>query len=179
MNYKKIAKFIKDTRNLIIWNNGREQWISDGIAAYPVLGMPTMNESEMLMFLGLYDQADKISVRTNELPDWIKNLTYEGNFDIMLGPSIIEAGSICRVYYTEQGAIVLKNKYFDAVEHNADEDIITYQLTSDKNPGIAVFIGFDIVAVVLPIVTRGLSEKYMKLVNMLQLRDNKAEGAES
>lgn len=167
MNYKKIAKFIKDARNLIILNNGCEQWISDGIAAYPVLGMPTMNESEMLMFLGLYDQADKISVRTNELPGLIKNLTYEGNFDIMLGPSIIEAGGICRVYYTEQGAIVLKNKYFDAVEHNADEDIITYQLTSGKNPGIAVFIGFDLVAAIMPLVTRGMSEKYLKLANML------------
>ena len=179
MNYKKIAKFIKDARNLIIWNNGREQWISDGYAAYPVLGMPMMNEKEMLMFLGLYDQADKISVRSNELPEWIKDLKYEGNFEIMLGPSIIEAGGICRVYYTEQGAVVLKSKYFEAAEHNADEDIITYQVISEKVTGIAVFLGFDLVAVVLPLVTKGMSDKYLKLVNMLQLSDHKAKDAES
>lgn len=173
MNYKKIAKFIKDARNLIIWNDDGEQWISDGIAAYPVLGMPVMSNSEMLMFLGLYDQADKISVLSKGLPDWIKNITYEGNFDIALGPSISEAGGICRTFYTTQGAIVLKNKYFDAVEHNADEDLITYQPTSGKNPGIAVFIGFDLAAVIMPLATRGMSEKYLKLANMLQLRDDK------
>ena len=83
MNYKTIAKFIKDRRNLIIWDEPGLQWISDGVAVYPVFGMPKMNETEMIVFLGLEKDKDKISVRRRPVPPEIPLGDMENNDDII------------------------------------------------------------------------------------------------
>ncbi len=176
MNYKKIAKFIKDARHLTIWTNGKNQWISDGIAAYPVLGMPMMNEMEMLMFLGLYDKASTISVKSSELPEFIRDLEYDTDNTIIekIGPALLNHGEVCRTYFTEQGALVLKNKHFETVEKNAGDDPITYFLIDRKPALVAVYIGFDLIAVILPLmIDDKVTAEYRKLVDQLQLaKDN-------
>ena len=107
MNYKKIAKFIKDARHLTIWNDGSLQYISDGVAVYPVFGMPKMNEMEMLNFLGLMDKSSAISTVMKPAPEFLKNASYDECSDSILektGPLIINRGEVYRSFYTESGA---------------------------------------------------------------------------
>lgn len=182
MNYKKIAKFIKDARRLIIWNNGKNQWISDGVAIFPVLGMPMLSELEMLMFLGLYDKADSISVSSPILPEFMRELRYDID-DTMLektGPALLSCGEVCRTFFTERGALVFKNKYFDAVENKAGDDPITYFWNVNNSECVTVFLGFDPVAVILPIkVDERVVASYRQLADQLQIASANKEGDEN
>ena len=65
MKYQKISKFIKKRKLLFIGSYGGEQWISDGCAAFPIIGMPKMNDNEILTFLG-FSEDDNILV--SDLP---------------------------------------------------------------------------------------------------------------
>lgn len=176
MNYKKIAKFIKDARRLIIWNSGSLQYISNGVAAYPVFGMPKMKEMEMLNFLGLIDKADSIAITTKLAPDWLKGITYSNCGDDVLektGPFIILSGEVCRTFYTESGAIVCKNSYISAIESSVDEDMPVNHclIRLDTSPAVAVFVGFDLYGIVMPMKTEDLHRKYRELSDMLCLSE--------
>lgn len=176
MNYKKIAKFIKDARHLTIWNDGSLQYISDGVAVYPVFGMPKMNEMEMLNFLGLMDKSSAISTVMKPAPEFLKNASYDECSDSILektGPLIINRGEVYRSFYTESGAVVVKNCYISAVEMGVDKDIpVIHCLTEIRNiNAVAVFVGFDLYAIVMPIDTKGLYKEYLGLSTMLQLAE--------
>ena len=174
MNYKKIAKFIKDARHLTIWNDGSLQYISDGVAVYPVFGMPKMNEMEMLNFLGLADKANMISVRVNDVPEFVKNATFENCSDDILektGPMIFKDGDLYRVFYTEEGAVVVKNAYLSVIESGAKKEIpVMHCLTgAGKSRAVALFLGFDLHAIVMPIRFENWHTEYLQLSTMLQL----------
>ena len=117
MDYKKIAGFVKKKKQLVIWERGGVQWITDGNAAYPVFGMPHMTDTEMLTFLGLSDIADQIAVHSGAMPDSIdtSELIPDDCLIEKSGPNIMLYGDVCRTYYTEKGAIVAANKYFSVV----------------------------------------------------------------
>ena len=174
MNYKKIAKFIKDARRMAIWNYGRMQYISDGAAVYPVYGMPKMNEMEMLNFLGLADKANMISTTVSDLPEFVINTTFENCGDDILektGPMIFKDGDLYRVFYTEEGAVIVKNVYLSVVESGAKDNMpIMHCLTNTgKGKAVALFIGFDLYAIVMPIRAENWHTEYLQLSTMLQL----------
>ena len=176
MNYKKISKFVKDARRLTIWNTGSIQYISDGAAVYPVYGMPRMSEMEMLNFLGLADKSDKISVVMKDAPEWIAATTYDKCDENVLektGPMIILHGDMFRTFYTESGAVVVENSYITAVENSFSKDYpVIHCLTEvGETPAVAVFAGFDLYAIILPIKTEGLYNDYLKLATQLQAAD--------
>lgn len=176
MNYKKIAKFIKDARHLTIWNTCGLQYISDGAAIYPVFGMPKMKEMEMLNFLGLADKSNQISVVMKDAPDWLINTTYDACDENVLektGPLIILKGDVYRTFYTEIGAVVVENSYISAVESGIDKDMPIVHCLTDIgfSQAVAVFVGFEMYAIVLPIETKGLYNDYIKLSTMLQLAE--------
>lgn len=174
MNYKKIAKFIKDARHMVIWNDGEMQYISDGAAVYPVYGMPKMNEMEMLNFLGLADKANMISVRVNGVPEFVKNATFENCSDDILektGPMIFKDGDLYRPFYTEEGAVVVKNAYLSVIESGAKDEIPVMHclIGTGKTSAVALFLGFDLHAIVMPIRAENWHTEYLQLSTMLQL----------
>lgn len=176
MNYKKIAKFIKDARHLTIYNATGTQYISNGAVIYPVFGMPRMKEMEMLNFLGLADKSNQISVTMKDAPDWITDITYDACDENVLektGPLILLSGDACRTFYTEQGAIVVKNSYISVVENGIDKDMpIVHCLTDIGNcRAVAVFVGFELYAIVCPIEPQGLYNEYLKLSMQFQLAE--------
>lgn len=179
MNYKKIAKFIKDARRMAIWNYGRMQYISDGAAVYPVYGMPKMNEMEMLNFLGLADKANMISTTVSDLPEFIINTTFEDCEDDILektGPMIFKDGDLYRAFYTEEGAVIVKNVYLSVVESGAKDNMpIMHCLTNTgKGKAVALFIGFDLYAIVMPIKCKDWYKEYFQLSTMLQLAEQQS-----
>lgn len=183
MNYKKIAKFIKDTRTLTIWNGGGMQYITNGIAVYPVYGMPRMNEAEMLNFLGLADKASVITTKAVTAPDWLIELKYDECIDSILesnGPGIILHGDLFRTYYSEEGAVVVQNSYISAVEGSFDKDYPISRCMIDigqKHKCIAIFAGFDIYGIVMPMETQELYREYYKLADQLKLANEKQDGS--
>lgn len=183
LNYKKIAKFIKDTRTMTIWNGGGMQYISNGVAVYPVYGMPRMNEMEMLNFLGLADKASVITTKAVAAPDWIVEASYDDCIDNLLesnGPGIILHGDLFRTYYTESGAVVIQNNYIFTVEGSFDKDYPISRCIiniSDKIKGVAIFAGFDLYGVILPVETKELYRDYYKLADQLKLANEKQDGS--
>ena len=176
MNYKKIAKFIKDARRMVIWNYGRMQYISDGAAVYPVYGMPKMNEMEMLNFLGLADKANMISTTVSDLPEFVIKTTFENCGDDILektGPMIFKDGDLYRTFYTEEGAVIVKNVYLSVVESGVKDNMpIMHCLTSTgKAKAVALFVGFDLYAIIMPVKCEGWHKEYLQLSTMLQLRE--------
>lgn len=177
MNYKKIAKFIKDARHLTIWNTCGLQYISNGAAIYPVFGMPRMKEMEMLNFLGLADKSNAISVVMKDAPDWVVNTTYDACDENVLektGPMILLQGDTFRTFYTECGAIVVNNSYISVVENGIDKDMPIVHCLTDTgfSQAVAVFVGFELYAIVLPVETKDLYHEYIKLSTQLQLAES-------
>lgn len=177
MNYKKIAKFIKDARHLTIYNVCGLQYISNGAAIYPVFGMPRMKEMEMLNFLGLADKSNQISVTMKDAPDWITYITYDACDENVLektGPLILMSGDAFRTFYTEYGAIVVKNSYISVVENGIDKDMPIVHCLADIGNcrAVAVFVGFELYAIVCPIEPQGLYNEYLKLSTQLQIAES-------
>ena len=176
MNYKTIAKFIKDRRNLIIWDEPGLQWISDGIAVYPVFGMPKMSETEMIIFLGLEKDKDKISVRRKPVPPELPLEDMDTEDDIMnvQGFPIIYLGEMCRTYFTEQGVIAVYNKYINVIEKDAaDSELVSlYLRVKNGQPYVAVMNGLELFGLVLPCTAFGderNEQGYQKIADGLKL----------
>lgn len=186
MKYKKIASFIKKRKYLSIHTKNNEQWISDGVAAYPVIGMPRMSEQEMLHFLDF--QTDDNIVVAEWKPDEIitDDIAPHESLIESFGPSIIIGGNTCSTFYTPIGALVVDDKYIAPCFTHCGEGELTFWLRFDKKemPCIAVKKGFTLLAVILPIKTWGIGddtlECYEKLCAMINFANEnmKEKGGE-
>ena len=130
----------------------------------------------MLNFLGLMDKSSAISTVMKPAPEFLKNASYDECSDSILektGPMIINRWEVYRTFYTESGAVVVKNFYISAVELSVDKDIpVIYCLTEIRGiNAVAVFVGFDLYAIVMPIKTKGLYKEYFSLSTILELAE--------
>lgn len=178
MKYSKIAKLIKKSKRLIIHTDGKEQWISDGAAVYPVLGMPKMSETEMLTFLNFQDN-DKINVtewngENAMLSDTDPNEELIESF----GPTILVKDEKCVVFYTSIGALIINENYLTPVlSHYSEGEPTFYFRCTNGKPYIAVKKGLYLLAAILPFRTWELGnslfiDKYCEFCNMLKLTEN-------
>lgn len=181
MNYKKIAKHIKDARRLVIWNNGREQFIGDGAAFFPINGMPYMNETEMLVFLGLNEQIGKIAVEKKEAPEWFKNIEYDTDAVIEhTGPSFILHGELHKAYYSDQGAIIVNSKYIGVAINPKEIDLMSIQYIGKRSArSIVVFYGFDLQALICPIKSDTLADMFAVLSDQIRIAEKTQEDYET
>ena len=171
MNYKKISKFIKDMRHLVIYNSGSEQWIGDGIAIFPVIGMPFMQKNEMLTFLGLDDAITNVEFK--DAPKWFcEMMTYDDDCPIIekRGPVLYREGVPHRSYYTEDGAIIIKEKYIQFIENDLkDEPLMLLLVDVHGIPAVGVYRGFDLWSVIMPVKDDNMITCYQQLVDMLHI----------
>lgn len=185
MKYKKIAGFIKKRKYLEIHTKNNEQWISDGVAAYPVIGMPIMNEQEMLHFLDFQadDNIEVVEWKSDEIitDDTAPHESLIEDF----GPSVIIGGDICSTFYTRIGALVVADKYINPCFSHSGEGELTFWLrfVKEETPCIAVKKGFTLLAVILPIKTWGIGddtlECYEKLCAMINLTNENMKEKEA
>lgn len=176
MKYSKITPLIKKHKHLSIHTRkGSEQWISNGNAAYPVLGMPVMSETEMLTFLN-FQQNDNINVIEWEADDI--NLTDTDRCEELInafGPALIINGDPCATFLTSMGALIVKEKYLAPCYTHYGEGELTFWLrkTTKLNPFIAVKKGLYLLAAILPLKTWGVGdhtlEEYEKLCAMIKV----------
>ena len=165
MKYSKITPLIKKTKQLAIHTpNSGEQWISNGVAAYPILGMPHMSESEMLTFLG-FQLNDDISA-TN----WKANSIYLSDTAVgeelikAFGPALTIGEDSCTCFYTSLGAFIVKDKYLKPCRTHYGEGELTFwlRMTEQRNPLICVKKGLYLLAAINPLKTWGIGDKLLE-----------------
>ena len=173
MKTTKISSLIKKRRYLAIHTSGNEQWISDGVAAYPVQGMPVMSDSQMLKHLDLQPkdkvevinwEADKI-----ETKDSIAEETAIEEF----GPSLLINGEEYASLYTEIGLLLINEKYLVPVHTDTSDGALSFWLRHNNGyPLIAVKKGLFLLALIYPLKTWGsydtLENSYNRLLRELQ-----------
>lgn len=124
------------------------------MAAYPVQGMPVMSDSAMLTFLSfqLDDkinvvnwQADRLNTKDAIAEEWLVE---------DFGPSLIIGGEEYLTFYTEIGALLIKEQYLAPVFTDSSDGQVTFYLRFEgKTPVIAVKKGLYLLAVILPLKT--------------------------
>ncbi|MGN0618536.1 MAG: hypothetical protein ACI4J7_05905 [Ruminiclostridium sp.] len=179
MKYQKIAKFIKKRKLLFIGRSaGGEQWISDGCAAFPILGMPKMNDKEILTFLGF---SDDDNIRVHDLPreDMLID-TADGEELIKdFGPVILSRDNELQSLYTSLGALLINSAYITPLYTQKGEGELRYYLRLDSNhaPMIAVKKGLYLIALVYPVATwtegEDIADRYRKFVERLSVANFK------
>lgn len=174
MKYKKIASFIKKRKELGIHDGESCQWITDGIACYPVLGLPRMTESEMMNFLDL-SLSDGINVSScSTLGVNLSDTDKEEELIEGFGPEIISGGEVHAVFYTSMGAIIVKDKYIQPAYSHEGEGELTFWLRNvSGRPYIAVKKGLYLLAAILPVRTweedSTIMDEYKKLYTQLRM----------
>lgn len=175
MKYQKISKFIKKRKLLFIGSSaGGEQWMSDGCAAFPIIGMPKMNDNEILTFLGFSDD-DNISISDfpfeNSLTD-----TADGEELIKdFGPVILSGNNELQSLYTSLGALLINSAYITPLYTQKGEGELRYYLRLDRNhtPMIAVKKGLYLIALIYPIATwtegEDIAQRYKEFADKLMV----------
>ena len=178
MRYRKISSLIKKRKELLIYNicDG-SQWISDGIGAYPVIGMPTLSETEMLRFLDL-DLKDNINVTERPvIGDMFSDTDPKEILIKKLGPSLLISGNEYYSFYTDVGAIIAEEKYFAPAFTRGGEGEFTYWLRFNGGlPLITVKKGLYLTAAINPIMSwkedNKIRDDYEKLCEMLRISES-------
>lgn len=183
MKYSKITPLIKKHKQLAIHTpESGEQWISNGIAAYPILGMPKMSETEMLTFLN-FQQNDNINViewGANEIN--LSDTDRCEEFINAFGPALIINGDPCSTFFTSMGALIVKEKYLAPCYTHYGEGELTFWLRkgASGNPLICVKKGLYLLAAIFPVKTWGEDnhtlDEYEKLCAMIRVTNENMEG---
>lgn len=185
MKYKKIASFIKKRKYVSIHTKKNEQWISDGSAAYPIIGMHVMSEDEILRFLD-FQPNDNITV-TNWTAEAINlsDTDDEETYIEKLGPSLIIGDTVYTTFYIELGALLVKEAYITPCYSHYGEGELSFWLrfTLKGTPYIAVKKGLILLAAILPEKTWGIGdhtlEQYSELCNMIRLTNENMKEIET
>lgn len=185
MKYKKIASFIKKRKYVSIHKKRNEQWISDGFAAYPIIGMRIMSEDEILRFLD-FQQNDNITVTNWTAEDiCLDDTDKEETYIKKLGPSLMLGDTVYMTFYTELGALLVKEAYIAPCYSHYGEGELSFWLrfTLKGTPYIAVKKGLILLAAILPEKTWGIGdhtlEQYLELCNMIRLTNGRMKDFET
>lgn len=174
MKYQKISKFIKKRKLLFIGSYGGEQWISDGYAAFPIIGMPKMNDMEILTFLGFSDE-DGIQVHDLPCEDRLTDAVDGEELIKDFGPVILNGDRELQPLYTSLGALLINSAYIAPLYSHKGEGELRYYLRLDRNhsPIIAVKKGLYLIALIYPIATwtegEDIADRYRKFVERLSV----------
>ncbi len=179
MRYQNISKFIKKNKRLLIGSStDGTQWISDGAAAYPVIGMPRMNEREMLTFLG-FQENDPITVSPLSDITSFSDVTKDEELIETFGPYLIDkSGAELKALYTSAGALLINSAYLVPVFSHCGDGELTFwlRMTRERTPYIAVKKGLYLIAVILPIRTwqddNDTAEIYSRLAELVMVAND-------
>jgi hypothetical protein len=135
---KHIAPIVNKTKFLSIVTGAGRQWIGDGSALYPCIGLPVMRDENIITILGL--DPSKITIQHPKNLKINFGAEDEGYLDpddmalVERGPSIFLDGELCRTYYSICGAIVAKERYFKPIEADKTQaEDPAYYLRIDGN----------------------------------------------
>ena len=155
MIVKKIINICKKSKNIFLYENGDEQWISDGIAFYPLYGLPRFNESTLYQTYDITDnQQNKIRFRhESKLPT---TLCFD---DVMPGEVVCDQ---CPVglssadhgivpYMTSEGIVFIDASYLAPLANTREGMLGIYErFTPSGQRYFAAKSGFMLLALISP-----------------------------
>ena len=150
MKIKKIINYCKKRGVLYLIDGDGTQWISDGVAIYPLFNMPVFDEDSILKAYDISsEKAEKMKIqRKSQLPT-------EFDFSDNADEIVCEIGDVifgnALALSTSQGLMFIDRKYLAPFADTTDDMLYIFERV-DPNGGVyfAVKIGFSLVAIIMP-----------------------------
>ena len=139
------------------------QWLGDGFAAYPLNGLPILDEETLCAVFDISEkQLKNTSVRRLTMPDAL-NVDDTDPAERALSDddfSIIYGGTELKPLKTRNGIIFIQQKYIAPLEDVLDVVQLYERVTPDGQTYIAAKVGLLIAAVIFPYSV--INEKFVK-----------------
>lgn len=193
MKIKNIAAICKKNKQIVLFehygdNETVTQYIGDGGAVYPVLGLPQLDEENILTIFDVPEKdRDNYYVRTTSIPAGINF----GDFDENEKPvdrgdlSIVYSGKTLKPLQTRRGLVFIESRYLSPVSDVMDVLELYERYTDSGTPYIVAKAGFLLQAVIMPydVISQQFVERLQKLTDQcavsLDLRKQEAERAKA
>lgn len=156
MKIRKIIDICKKRGNITIFESGKEQWISDGAAIFPMFNLPQFDQDSLCKTYDITDkQAAKIHFRHEySMPAAydFEDCTDDENI-VMRGPMCLsDAGSGIIPYMTSQGVAFIDAKYLLPLSDMEESMLNLYERHTESGQiYFAAKSGLMLVGIILPV----------------------------
>ena len=191
MKIKSIAAICKKGKQVVLYNRYEsggtlQQYIGDGMTAYPVSGLPELDEESILTIFDVPEkQREDWLVRVMPAPDGINFDDTDANEKMIERDnlSIIFSGKTLKPLQTRRGLVFIQSTYLSPVSDVLDVLELYERFTPNGTPYIAAKAGFLLQAVIMPydVINAGFVERLQRLARdcafALDLRRQEEEQA--
>ncbi len=181
MNYQKIMNLCKKRKFMTLYTDGGRQWVSDGNALYPLLGMPLLDAQSIR---AIYDMPEGMQIlETQEMPegiylgdvDWCENQIFREK--IQLQPNGLDVIG----YRTQAGVTFAEEKYLSPITGiGTDGNVCVYERVSKETGKIYIVVkrGMLLEAVIQPvqILTKDWVEDLAEITAAIRVTYNREAG---
>ena len=159
MKIKSIAAICKKNKNIAIFERYSDdgdiltQYIGDGSAVYPVVGLPQLDEESLLTIFDVPEKdRDNYFVKTLGVP---AGISFEDTDETERhvereGISIIYSGRTLKPIRTTRGLVFIESRYLSPVADVLDVLELYERRTAEGAPYIVAKAGFLLQAVIMP-----------------------------
>jgi hypothetical protein len=178
MKLNKIAALCRNRKKAVIFKCHEErhnQWIGDGVAMFPVEGLPTLDKTALLTIFNVPEKdRAKWMVAETEMPLQYDVSGYQENESEVTTSymGIAHAGEILKPIYTKRGVIFVDARYLLPLADVVDLLDLAVRWTQSGDPYIIARAGFLIQAIILP--KRGIAPDFAASVRELATACDKA-----
>ena len=159
MKIKSIAAICKKNKNIAIFERYSDdgdiltQYIGDGSAVYPVIGLPPLDAESLLTIFDVPEKdRDNYFVKTLGVPagisfedtDATEKIIEQGNL------SIVYSGKTLKPLQTRRGLVFIESRYLSPVSDVLDVLELYERVTPFGAPYIVAKAGFLLQAVIMP-----------------------------
>ena len=159
MKIKSIAAICKKNKNIAIFERYSDdgdiltQYIGDGSAVYPVVGLPQLDKESLLTIFDVPEKdRDNYFVKTLGVP---AGISFEDTDETERhvereGISIIYSGRTLKPIRTTRGLVFIESRYLSPVADVLDALELYERRTAEGTPYIVAKAGFLLQAVIMP-----------------------------
>lgn len=158
MKIKSIAAICKKGKEVILFNRRGsggtlQQYIGDGMTAYPVSGLPELDEESVLTIFDVPEkQREGWLVRVQDVPEGINFDDTDENESMIEqdGLSIVFSGKTLKPLQTRRGLVFIQSRYLSPVSDVLDVLELYERFMPNGTPYIVAKAGFLLQAVIMP-----------------------------
>lgn len=175
MKIKSIAAICKKGKQVVLFNRHEsggtlQQYIGDGMTAYPVSGLPELDEESILTIFDVPEkQREDWLVRVMAAPEGINFEDTDVNEKMIERDnlSIVYSGKTLKPLQTRRGLVFIESRYLSPVSDVLDVLELYERFTPQGTPYIVAKAGFLLQAVIMPydVITAGFVERLQRLAS--------------
>lgn len=159
------------------------QWLGDGVALYPLDGLPLLDDDNLCTMFGITEKKrKKCSFRRVEVPEYLCLDDWEQGERCLHDdwPTVEYNGFVVKPLSTREGIVFIQNAYLAQLEDMADYLQLFERRTASGRTYIVAKNGLEITAVIMPMDTTkmGFVDKLEELARMCRLTVNAMEERE-